>query len=137
MRSEKGSTTISSTSCDDEIVKVINTYLSAWEKIVGFQFSKPQKTDGAAIKMAGLKYMLLLLPTFWDKAIAQRQLFNEDFVKGVLASFMTKEGVERSEFFVCEENKMSFRDRTAIDAFANHSIIIIKGLDSGEFNPLG
>ena len=122
---------------DNQIVKVLCTYLSAWEETVGFRFSEPKRTDGAAIKMAGLKYMLLLVPTFWDKAVAQHHLFDDQFVKDTLASFMTKLGVEREEFFVCDDHKMNFRDRTAVDLFANQSINVIKGLDAGEFNPLG
>ena len=78
-----------------------------------------------------------MVPTFWDKAIAQYRHFDEAFVKETLAAFMTKLGVERSEFFVCEDHKMNFRNRTAVDLFANQSISVIKGLDAGEFNPLG
>lgn len=122
---------------DAQLVKVICTYLTAWENVIGFKFSQPSKLSGAARKMAGLKYMLLLIPTFWDRAINTKVHFDEQFVENTLKSFITNLGVERSEFFTCEEHKMNFRDRTATDKFANDTIIAIKGLNAGTFNPLG
>lgn len=123
---------------DTEKVKVICTYLSSWEKVVGFSFTKSKaKEAGAAIKMAGLKYMLLLLPAFWERAINSRSKFDTSYIEDVLKLFISSMGVEREMFFVCDEHKMCFRDRTAVDLFAKQSIQKIKALDAGNFNPLG
>lgn len=122
---------------EEQKVKVICLYLSAWEKVVGFSFSSsPSKVAGAAIKMAGLRYMLFLLPTVWDRAIASRRAFNEEFVEETLKKFIASYGVEREFFFTGDENKMWFRDRTGVEQFANEGIIKIKSLDTGNFNPL-
>ena len=122
---------------DEEKVKVICTYLSGWEKVVDFSFTQSSAKDaGAAIKMAGLKYMLLLLPAFWDRAIASKSKFNSAYVEETLKHFISAMGVEREQFFVGEEHKMCFRDRTAVDLFAKQSIQKIKALDTDEFNPL-
>jgi len=123
---------------DDEKVKVICTYLSAWEKVVDFSFTNsPAKTAGAAKKMAGLKYMLLLLPAFWERAIASKSKFNSEYIEETLKQFISTMGVEREQFFVGEEHKMCFRDRTAVDLFAKQSIQKIKAMDTDDFNPLG
>ena len=50
----------------EQKVKIICTYLCAWEKFAKFKFATSKlKEAGPAIKMAGLKFMLLLLPAIW------------------------------------------------------------------------
>lgn len=130
---------VSGSPLSDELkVRVINTYLSAWEKFANFKFSTSKlKEAGPAIKMAGLKFMLLLLPTIWSRAVTTRATFNEDFVKETLNKLATHLSVPRDQFFTCEEHKFNFRDRTVTDNFANQCISIIQSLDAGDFNPLG
>lgn len=118
-------------------VKVICTYLSAWETVVGFKYGEPSKGPGAAAKIAGLRYVLMLIPTIWDKAIAEHRKFDEDFIKETLNAFISSLGVVREEFYTCEEHKLYFRDRTATSKFVEDSIKKIKGLNAGAFNPLG
>lgn len=123
---------------DEEKVKVICTYLSAWENVVDFSFTQSNaKTAGAAIKMAGLKYMLLLMPVFWERAIASKSKFDTAYIEDTLKKFISSLGVEREQFFIGEDHKMCFRDRTAVDLFAKESIQKIKALDTDDFNPLG
>lgn len=123
---------------DDQKVSLLNTYFVAWEKFAGFKFatSKP-KDAGAAIKMAGLKYMILLLPKIWERAISTHSRFTEAFVIDILSQLATHLGVERESFFTSDITKMSFRDRTAVDLFANQSNNIIINLGAQGFNPLG
>lgn len=119
----------------DDVVKLICIYLAAWENVVGFRFTSPIiKKDGPAVKQAGLRYMLLLLPTLWDKAITDHERFTEEFVKKTLIQFISTQGVVRDEFFT--ENKLKFRDRSVIEQFATESIAKIKTMNSGNFNPL-
>lgn len=123
---------------DDDKVKIINIYLKAWENFANFSFSTSKLKDaGPAIKMAGLKFMLLLLPNIWDKAVSQQQLFTESFVKNILNQLATILGVERDQFFTCDEHKYNFRDRTVTDDFAYRCNSHIIALGAGSFNPLG
>lgn len=123
---------------DDQKIKLINTYLIAWENFAGFKFASSKLREaGAAIKMAGLKYMILLLPKIWERAISTHSTFTEDFVISVLAQVATALGVERDQFFTGEVNKMCFRDRTATDLFAEKCCTIITNLGAQGFNPLG
>lgn len=123
---------------DDDLCKLICTYLSAWEKVVGFTFtSSSQKDAGAAVKMAGLKYMLILLPEFWAKAISTQTKFDKKFAEDTIAKFIASFGVTRTEFFTCDDHKLYFREKTNTDVFAEHGKVKLQQMDSGNFNPLG
>ena len=123
---------------DEQKVKMICTYLSAWEKFASFKFATSKAKDaGAAIKIAGLRYMLNLLPAIWEKAITTKRAFNEDFVQELLNQLATQLGVERDRFFTCDEHKLNFRDRTVTEIFALKSNSILVSFGAGAFNPLG
>lgn len=123
---------------DDQKVKIITTYLSAWEKFGGFKFATSKPKDvGPAIKMSGIKFMLLLLPSIWERAVATKNRFEEGFIVEVLGQLASELVVERERFFVSETTNYRFRERTGIDEFANQCISIIKSLGTKEFNPLG
>lgn len=123
---------------DGQKVALINTYLIAWEKFANFKFSQSKpKEAGAAIKMAGLKFMILLIPKIWERALSTHSLFSEKFVIEILNQLATQIGVERDSFFTSDTTKMNFRDRTAVDAFANQCNNIIVNLSAQGFNPLG
>ena len=122
---------------DEQKVDLIKKYLVAWEKFADFKFaqSKPREA-GAAIKMAGLKFMILLLPKIWERALSSQSKFTEEFVINILNQVATNVGVEREAFFTSDVTKMNFRDRTAVDAFANQCNNIITNLVAQGFNPL-
>ena len=123
---------------EDQKVKVICTYLSAWENVCDFKFaSSTAKTAGAAIKMAGLRFMLLLLQPTWERAINLRRSFDTEFVEDTLKQMISTYGVERELFFTNDEHKMWFRDRTAIIYAANIASNKIRALGTDNFNPLG
>lgn len=123
---------------DEETVKVICTYLAAWQSVVGFSFSTSGKKEaGPAVTMAGLKYMLILLPVVWERAVNLRRKFDQQFIEDTLKLFIQAYGIARDEFFTCEEHKFKFRDRTVSDAFANEGVIKMKALGSEDYNPLG
>lgn len=123
---------------EEQKIRIICTYLCAWEKFASFKFATSKlKEAGPAIKMAGLKFMLLLLPTIWERALSTRSQYTEDFVKEQLNQLATHLGVERDRFFTCEEHKFKFRDRTVSDEFAAKCNSILVSLGAGSFNPLG
>jgi len=123
---------------ENQKVQVICKYLCAWENFASFKFATSKSKDaGPAIKMAGLKYMLLLLPTIWERSLTTRSPFNEDFVKKTLSQLATHLGVERERFFTCDQHKLNFRDRTVTDEFAERCKSILVSLGADSFNPLG
>ena len=123
---------------EEQKVKVICTYLTAWEDVVGFKFdSSTPKEAGSAVKIAGLRFMLLLLQPTWERAINLRRQFDSDFVQDTLNKLIASYGVEREMFFTEDEHKLWFRDRTAITYYANIAANKIRALGAENFNPLG
>lgn len=121
---------------DEQLIKVICIYLSAWENVVGFRFSAPAKTDGAAVKIAGLRFMIAMLPAVWDRALSLRRVFDEAFVEETVKKLISAFGVVREEFFVCDDHKMFFRERSATEQFAEECTTKIRLMGAEDFNPL-
>ena len=123
---------------EEQITEVIRMYLSAWQSVVGFEFAKSStKEAGVAVKMAGLKYMLYLIPTMWDYAISCHHKFDTQFVEDTIKKLISKFAVEYESFFIDKNLNKYFRDRTMIMDFANLSIDYIKKFGSEDFDPLG
>lgn len=122
---------------DQQKLEVISKYLKAWEKVCNFSFAAPDsKKDGAAYKIAGLRYMIMLLPVFWDRATMDKEKFTEQFVMKIINQFLSSEGISSSEVFTGESSKNNFRGETATFEFVDWSKIKIQALNSGSFNPL-
>lgn len=118
---------------DDTMTKLICSYLSAWEDVVGFSFTNSsQKEAGAAIKMSGLKYMLMLLPDFCNKAITEGKIANKAFFENNIARLISAFGVTKEEFFICEEHKLYFREKSNTEFFAEQSKAKIIQMDAGD-----
>lgn len=122
---------------EDQKVTVICTYLTAWEEVCGFNFvNSTAKQAGAAIKIAGLRFMMYLLQPIWDRAVAEKKPFDDSYCQDMIKRYIAATGVEREMFFLDETHKLWFRDRTAIAAYANEGVKIIKGMGAENFNPL-
>ena len=122
---------------DNQITSLIEEYLTAWEKVVGFEFATSSPKDaGVAVKIAGLKYMIYVLPAIWDYSINSQKKFKEAFLVETIQKLISSFGVEYENFFTDEEINKFFRDRTMIIELSNKSIDIIKKFGSESFNPL-
>ncbi len=122
---------------DDQIVKILRVYLSAWETVVGFEFSSSSAKDaGSAVKIAGLRFMLHVLPAFWDYSLSSRQRFDDSFVQETIKRMISEKGVEYERFFVDEGIRQYFASRSITERLANDCSNIIKTFDAGSFNPL-
>lgn len=122
---------------DNQIVLIIEEYLKAWETVVGFEFAKSSPKDaGVAVKMAGLKYMIYILPAIWDHSIKSQRKFKKEFLVETIQKLISSLGVEYGNFFTDEDFNKYFQSRTMINDLANISIDIIKKFGSESFNPL-
>ena len=59
----------------EALYQVIVTYLRGWETACEVSFAFPQKGE-TATKISAIRYMLFMLPTFWDVAIQASTKFN-------------------------------------------------------------
>lgn len=122
---------------EDDLIKILRTYLCAWQSVVGFDFATSSvKEAGVAVKMAGLKYMIYVLPAVWDYSIQCKEKFTQNFVSDVIRKIIDQYAVLHTEFFKNKELNAYFRDRTMITKFADETVDKIKKLDSAGFNPL-
>ena len=130
-------TSIGEALSDDKIITVIRIYLMAWQNVAAFDFATSSSKDaGVAVKMAGLKYMIYILPSIWDYSIACHEKFTQSFVETTLKKMIGKLGVETDQLFIDKNMNMYFRDRTMISSLAERSIDIIKKLGAEDFDPL-
>lgn len=122
---------------EDQLVSVITTYLAAWQKVVGFSFTTSKGSEaGPAVKMSGLRFMILLLPNFWDRAITKEKPFNAEFVEDTLNKLLALYPVPKEEFFTFEDHRRYFTEKTNTIKFADECKFKFKMLDSSGFNPL-
>ncbi len=123
---------------EDEKVNVICTYLTAWEKVCDFSFvNSTAKQAGAAVKIAGFRFVMHLIQAVWDRAIVDRKRFEDSFCQDIIKRYISATGVEKEMFFLDDNHKMWFRDRTAIANYASEGVKIIKAMGAEDFNPLG
>ena len=122
---------------EEKMVRVIATYLRAWEKVCEFSFSpNSTTTSGAYYKLAGIRFMLLLLKPMWDRAAVKRVRFESVYIEDTIKRLIQSYAVERNEFFTNEVHKMWFRDRSAIDVAAIEAANKIAALGDEEFDLL-
>lgn len=122
---------------DSQIISLIEEYLRAWEKVVGFEFATSSPKDaGVAVKMAGLKYMIYILPAIWDHSIKSQKKFKDEFLVETIQKLISSFNVAYGDFFTDDELNKFFQSRTMINELANQSIDIIKKFGSESFNPL-
>ncbi len=124
-------------------LRVICTYLEGWEEYFGFKFSDPKKENGPAAKISGLRYMLLLLPNFWNYSVKKKKKFDSRYVKEMLDSLtravMVPDGLT---IFTYDIFLNSFRGEGATVTMAeNHSRKLALQLEKEDeneaFDPLG
>ena len=121
---------------EQERLHVICVYLKAWEKVCGFNLKEPTRNDGPAYKISGIRFLMLLLPSFWDQCIKRRESFNLEHLEELIKRFIDERGVLYDEFFTCKDNNAYFKSETTTIQFASECSIDIKNLDAVEFNPL-
>lgn len=126
----------------EQQLKLICNYLEGWEAQFGCSFAAPQKEDGPATKISGLRYMILMLPTFLKLATDLRKRFDQDFVREMLDMFPDALGLAENEtVFTNEDYLNAFRGEGATVTMAeNHSkllaLAVARKRDSDPFNPL-
>lgn len=122
---------------DEQIITVVRIYLMAWQNVAAFDFASSNSKDaGVAVKMAGLKYMIYILPAIWDYSINCHEKFTQAFVEKTLKKMIAKFGIENDQFFIDKEMNKYFRDRTMISNLAEQSVDYIKKMGSEDFDPL-
>jgi len=121
---------------EDQQLDMLCKYFKGWQNAIDFSFANPESSDGAAYKIAGIRYMISMLQAFWDRAIQDKIKFNEHFVEDTIKKMLAVQAIAPDELFTGEKTSMVFRERSATIAFAEQCAEVIKKMDSNDFNPL-
>ena len=76
----------------DDLLYIIKIYLSAWEQACAVKFITPLVSD-TTTKIAGIRYMLNILPSIWASSLAENKQFTVEFVEGKIKLLAEAVGV--------------------------------------------
>lgn len=84
---------------DENLLKLLSEYLGGWEDAVGVKISDRDKNIAPFSKIAGLRFMILMLPTFFDKAVIEKEKFTKKYVSNTIKKVVATEGWEPYQLF--------------------------------------
>lgn len=80
-------------------MKLLCEYLCGWEIAVGSKIRDRDKNVATFSKISGLRFMIIMLPAFYDKAITERATFNKEYVANTVRTLFANEGYSTSDVF--------------------------------------
>lgn len=127
---------------DDKMLTLISNYLSGWESAVGSKFVDRDKDLGAFPKVAGLRFMIVMLPTFYEQAVKDRTALSQTYIADKVEDLCASIGIQARDLFDKNSNYRKslgsdpFSAETPITLFAKEWSNRLKSLSSGSFDPL-
>lgn len=127
---------------DAKALTLISEYLSGWEDAVGSKIIDRDKTYGPLSKIAGFRFMILMLPAFYDKARIDRSSFTKDYVCKTIRELFAAYGMEAGDIFnqnseyIKELGTNPFSGETPITKLATDWSNKLKNHSSDSFDPL-
>ena len=127
---------------DDKMLTLISEYLCGWEDSVGSKFKDRDKDLGAFSKIAGLRFMIIMLPAFYEQARTERSAFTRSFVTKKINNLFSTYGIasrdlfEKDSEFLRNLGNNPFAGETPITLLAKDWSNKLKSLSSGAFDPL-
>ena len=127
---------------DNTMYRLIKEYLLGWENAVGIKITDRDPNLAPFSKVSGLRFMLIMLPYFYDQAVSERAHFNKDYISTKIKSLFSSQGMIPSDIFDSNSSYMKrlggnpFAGETPTTNLANEWGIILKNMSSGDFNPL-
>lgn len=127
---------------NDQMFKLITNYLLGWEKAVGSKFCDRDKTFGAFSKISGFRFMISMLPEFYNQAKTDKRKIDCSYVVEKLEELFATYGMVASDLFVKDSQYMTklgsnpFSAETPTTLLAKEWINNLKALKGGEFDPL-
>ena len=127
---------------DEKALTLISEYLSGWEDAVSAKITDRNKMYGPLSKIAGFRFMILLLPSIWNRAIFDRSPMTREYVSKLLKEIFAQYGLEPGDIFnqkseyIKEMGGNPFAGETPITLLVNDWANKIKLYSAGEFDPL-
>lgn len=127
---------------DDKMLQMISEYLSGWEDAVNTKISDRDRYYGAFSKISGLRFMILMLPTFYAQAVNDKDFITKAYISNKIKKLFSAEGMKPEDIFYKDSNYLKnlgsnpFAGESNITAFAKEWEGKLKILSSGSFDPL-
>lgn len=127
---------------DEKMLTLLSEYLCGWENAVGSKFIDRDKQLGAFSKIAGLRFMILMLPTFFEQARTDREQITKKYIENKIKSLFAENGLEPADLFNKDHDYLKkignnpFLAETSITILAKEWSNKLKSMSSGSFDPL-
>lgn len=134
---------ISGTELDDaKMLTLISAYISGWEDAVGSTILDRDKNFGPLSKISGFRFMILMLPAFYDKARNDRCQITKEYISKLLKDLFSQYGLEPADLFNQNSNYIKdmginpFTGETPITLLATDWSNKLKDYSADAFDPL-
>lgn len=143
-KSKLSSLSLKGKTLDNETrLTLICTYLKGWQKATGCDFSTQQREFGPLTKISGIRYILFLLPAFYDTIIQKRLKFDECDLASMIVNLYRQFGTTPKDFFDPNssfnadnpDSLLAFRSEGATTTLAETHAAMIKNMDSDDYDP--
>lgn len=127
---------------DELTYKLLSEYLSGWEDAVGIRIADRDKNYAPFSKIAGFRFMILMLPTFYDKAVSDKEIFDRKYVSSIIKKVTGNESYTPLDLFDPNGNYIKslglnpFGGETPTTVLAEEWCNKIKNEALEDFNPL-
>ncbi len=127
---------------DDKMLQLLSEYFLGWEDAVGAKIADRDKNLGAFTKIAGIRFMLLMLPAFFDQAVNEKERFSSVYVSRKLKSLFGNEGMlprdifDKNSDYIKNLGSNPFAGETPITILSKDWIAKLKNSASNDFDPL-
>ena len=85
---------------DEKMLTLISEYLSGWEDAVGSKIVDRDKNYGPLSKISGFRFMILMLPEFYDKARNDRKQITKEYISNLLKDLFSQYGLVPADVFL-------------------------------------
>jgi len=127
---------------DDKMLTLLSEYLCGWEDAVGSKLIYRDKALGAFSKMAGLRFMIIMLPTFFEQARTDRAPITRAYIKEKIDALFAEHGLEPVDLFDKNSEYLKslgnnpFAGETSITILAKEWSNRLKSMSTSAFDPL-
>ena len=121
-----------------KMTKILSEYLNGWEKRYQLDFQHPRQDT--MTKISGLRYILLLFPTFVEISVTKQHKFDSDFVVELIKELEEAKKIDSAnDETLFTVDALSFRGEGATVKLAEDDGIALRAYDANKqtsgFNP--
>ena len=127
---------------EEDLLRLLSEYLCGWEEAVGVKIADRDKNVAPFSKIAGFRFMILMLPAFYDKAVNDKEKFNRKYVSDTINKMTSIQGYTPYQLFEPNGDYIRslgvnpFGGETPTTVLAEEWINTLKNQGSDNFDPL-